>query len=110
MKYVTSGFNFNQTTFTQEQIDFLSSFHFINRIEEHLKIVSSIRIINIAEQAPPRVLLQLEIYYNNDKVDTMDFDLHDYEYEEIIHLAKNIRDNEFILQEVDNFLGGDIVE
>ena len=110
MKYLTSSFNFNQTTFSQEQIDYLSSFHFINRIDDHLKIVSSIEIINISPHTPPRVLLQLEIYYNNNKVDTLNFDLHDYQYEEIIHLAKNIRDNEFLLQEVDNFLGGDIVE
>jgi hypothetical protein len=55
-------------------------------------------------------MLLLEIYYNNNKVDTLSFDLHDYKYEEIIHLAKNIRDNDFLLQEVDNFLAGDIVE
>jgi hypothetical protein len=43
-------------------------------------------------------------------VDTLSFDLHNYEYDEIIHLIKNIRGNEFLLQEVDNLLGGDIVE
>ena len=110
MRYVTNSVSFNQTMFTQEQIDYLTSSHFINRIDDHLKIVSSINIINPAEHTPPRVLLLLEIYYNNNKVDTLSFDLHDYEYEEIIQLAKNIRDNEFLLQEVDNFLGGDIVE
>ena len=110
MKYMTTSSSFNQTVFTQEQIDYLSSSHFINRIDDYLRIVSSIDIINLAELAPPRVMLQLEIYYNNNKIDTLSFDLHDYEYEEIIHLAKNIRENEFLLQEVDNILGGDIVE
>jgi hypothetical protein len=110
MKYVTNSLNFNQTIFTQEQTDHLSSLHIINRIDDHLRIVSSIDIISLTEHTPPRVMLLLEIYYNNNKVDTLSFDLHDYKYEEIIHLAKNIRDNDFLLQEVDNFLAGDIVE
>jgi hypothetical protein len=105
-----NNIGFNQIVFSQKQIDTLSSSHFINRIDDHLKIVSSIDVVSIAEHAPPRILLLLEIYYNNNRVDTLSFDLNNYEYDDIIHLAKNIRDNEFLLQEVDNFLGGDIVE
>jgi hypothetical protein len=110
MKTVTSSYKFNQTRYTQDQIDHLSSLHFINRVDDHLRIVSSVDIILLAENTPPRVMLQLEIYYNNDRFDTLSFDLHDYEYEEIIHLAKNVRENEFLLQEVDNFLAGDVIE
>ena len=105
-----NNIGYNQIVFSQEQIDSLSSSHFINRIDDHLKIVSSIDVVHSAEHTTPRVLLQLEIYYNNDRVDTLSFDLNNYEYDDIIHLAKNIRDNEFLLHEVDNFLGGDIVE
>jgi hypothetical protein len=110
MEYVMNTTGFNQTVFTQDQIDYLTSLHFINRIDTQLKIVSSIDIVGAAGHTPPRVILELEIYYNNLKVDTLSFDLHDYEYEEIVHLAKNIRDNEFLLHEVDNFLSGDIAE
>ena len=100
----------SQTGFTQAQIDYLSSLHFINRIDDHLRIVSSVDVSSVAEHIPARVLLLLEIYYNNNRVDTLSFDLNNYGYEDIIHLAKNIRENEFILQEVDIFLAGDIGE
>jgi hypothetical protein len=110
MQYVMNTIGFNQTAFSQDQIDYLTSLHVINRIDAQLKIVSSIDIIDSVEHIPPRVILELEIYYNNLKVDTLSFDLHDYEYEEIIHLTKNIHENEFLLQEVDNFLAGDIAE
>lgn len=100
----------NQTTFTQEQVDYLSSLHFINKIDNHLKAVSSINVLTFSADSPPRVVMQLEIYYNDDKVDTLSFDLHNYDYNEIIFSAKNIRSNEFIMQEIDNFLAGDVVE
>ena len=110
MEYVENSYRFNQVVFTQEQIEYLLSLHIINRIDSHLKIVSSIDIIDSNDNTPHRVILLLEIYYNSNKVDTLSFDLHNYEYNEIVHLIKNIRENEFLLQEVDNFLGGDIVE
>lgn len=110
MEYVENTYRLNQMAFTKEQAESLSSLHIINRIDDHLKIVSGIDIINSVKNIPPRVILLLEIFYNSNKVDTLSFDLHNYEYDEIVHLVKNIRDNEFLLQEVDNLLGGDIVE
>ena len=110
MEYVENTYRLNQMDFTKEQIESLLSLHIINRIDDHLKIVSGIDIINNGADLPPRVILLLEIFYNSNRVDTLSFDLHNYEYDEIIYLIKNIRDNEFLLQEVDNLLGGDIVE
>ena len=92
--------------FSQEQIDHLSSLHFINNIDSHLRIVSSINIAENTGSEPPRITLSLEIYYDDKKVDTLSFDLHNYGYEDIIHISQNIRSNEFLLQEVDNFLSG----
>ena len=110
MMYVMNSIRPNQAALTQEQIDHLTSSHFINRIDDHLKIVSSIEVASTADDPLLRVTLQLEIYYNNLRFDSLSFNLHDYKYEEILHLAKNIRDNEFILQEVDIFLAGDVGE
>ena len=110
MEYVENTYRLNQMAFTKEQIESLSSLHIINRIDDHLKIVSGIDIVNSGANLPPRVILLLEIFYNSNRVDKLSFDLHNYEYDEIVHLVKNIRDNEFLLQEVDNLLGGDIVE
>jgi len=99
-----------QTVFNQAQIDYLSSLHFINKIDHHLQILSSIKLIPAAVTSPSRIILQLEIYYDNQQTGSLSFDLHNYEYEDIIAIAQNIRSNEFILQEVDNFLSGDVVE
>lgn len=100
----------NQTIFNQTQIDYLSSLHFINTIDHHLRILSSIKLISAAMNTPPRVMLQLEIYYDNHQTGSLSFDLHNYGYADIIAVAQNIRSNDFILQEVDNFLSGDVVE
>jgi hypothetical protein len=105
-----NNFITNSVMFNQQQIDYLSSLHFINQIDASLKAVSSIDINSIADNVPPRVLLALEIYFYDRKVDILRFDLHNYEYDEIVHIARNVRDNEFLLQEIDNFLAGDIVE
>ena len=102
--------NINVKMFSAEQVEKLSSLHFINRIDDYMKIVSSIEITHASANYAPRIMLLLDIFYHDDKVDTLSFDLHNFEFNEIVDVAKNIRYNEFILQEVDNFLGGDIVE
>lgn len=98
----------DEKTFSQEQIEYLSSLSFINRIDEHLRIVSAVKILATAGGYPPRVVLMLEIYYDDQKIDNLSFDLHGYDYEDIVELARNVRSSEFILQEVDNLLAGDI--
>lgn len=99
-----------QSGFTQKQINHLSSLHFINPVDQHLRIISSIKIINDKTNTSPRIVLALEIYYDNHHTGDLSFNLHNYEYEDIIAIAQNIRDNEYILHEVDNFLSGDVVE
>ena len=98
------------TQLSKEQIEHLSSLHYINRIDDHLKAVASIRVVNSSASIPARVILVLEIYYDDKKVDVLSFDLHNYSYDDIIEVVTDIRSNEFILHEVDNFLSGDIVE
>jgi hypothetical protein len=92
----------------QTQIDQLSTLCFINRIDGHLKIVSSVKVSTTVDGTFYRVLLVLEIFYDEDKIDELSFNLHNYDYEDIVYTARNIRSNEFILQEVDNLLAGNI--
>jgi len=92
----------------QTQIDHLSALCFINKIDDQLNIVSGIKISSNADGISSRTLLVLEIYFLGEKVNEMSFDLHNYDYEDIVNVARNIRSNEFIMQEVDNFLAGDI--
>lgn len=100
----------NYSTYSDEQRVHLSSLHHINQIDDNLKVVASIDMRQTIDNMSPRVVLALELYFYNKKVDTLRFDLNNYDYEEIIVLVKNIRRNEFLLQEIDNFLAGDIVE
>lgn len=99
-----------QNGFSQEQIENLSSLHFINNIDHNLRIISSVKVISSAMHPIPRIMLMLEIFYENHKTGNLSFDLQNYEYDDIIEIAQNIRKNEFILQEVDNFLSGDVIE
>ena len=94
------------TVFSAEEMEYLSSLHFINQIDSHLRIVSNVKVLTPPEPLPPRVVLLLELLYDNRRVDTLSFDLHNYGYEDIIHVAQNLRDNEYLMYEVDNFLAG----
>jgi len=95
-----------EVVFSQEQIDYLSSLHFINKIDDHLKSVNNIQIVEIPAGQPARVILALEIYYDDSKFDVLTFDLHNFNYEDIVAVTRDIRSNEFIMREVDNFLSG----
>lgn len=100
----------HNTQLSKEQIEYLSSLHFINKIDDHLKTIASIKVVEATASVPARVILILDIYFYDEKVDLLTFDLHNYSYDDIIEVVKDIRSNEFILQEVDNFLAGDLVE
>ena len=78
-------------TFSKEQIDYLSSLHFINKIDDHLKSVNNINIVEMPGDLPARVILALEIYYDDNKVDILTFNLHNYHYEDIIEITKDVR-------------------
>lgn len=96
------------TPLSEEQIRYLEGMRFINNIDSHLRIVTHVKLIPAAVPLPERVVLLLDVLYNNEKVDTLSFNLHNYSYDEIVHEARNIKDNDYILQQVDNFLAGDI--
>jgi hypothetical protein len=98
----------NNLIFNEDQIQHLSSLRFINRIDEHLNIVSGVKISTTTDNIPPRVLLLLDIYYDDKQLEKISFNLHNFDYEDIVYVARNIRSNEYILQAVDNLLSGDI--
>lgn len=106
----TSTIGAGKTRYTQSQIDYLSSQHFINNIDPHLRVISSVKVVGDATQTTPKVVLELVVYYDKYQSGRLSFNLHNYAYEEILAVARDIRGNEFILQEVDNLLSGDVVE
>ena len=98
----------NKKILTPSQIEHLSSLRYINNIDEHMRIVSSVKMFDVAHQHDKPVLLVLDIFIDDKQIDKMSFNLHNYDYEEIISLARNIRDNDYILRAVDTALAGDI--
>lgn len=93
---------------TSEQIEHLSSLRYINSIDAHMKIVSSVKVLDNTTQRDSLVQLLLDIFIDDKHLDKMSFNLHNYAYEEIIELAQHIRDNDYILRAVDTALSGDI--
>lgn len=98
----------NKNVLTPSQIEHLSSLRYINSIDEHMRIVSSVKVLDDAHQHDDPVLLVLDIFIDDKQIDKMSFNLHHYAYEEIVNLAQHIRDNDYILQAVDAALAGDI--
>ncbi|MDD4915936.1 MAG: hypothetical protein PHW13_12965 [Methylococcales bacterium] len=96
----------NKNALTLTQIEHLSSLRYINNIDAHMRIVSSVILPDNAHQQHNSVLLVLDIFFDNKQIDKMSFNLHNYAYEEIIELAQHIRNNEAILQAVDTALAG----
>ncbi|MBD9356090.1 hypothetical protein [Methylomonas albis] len=90
------------------QIEHLSALRYINNIDEHMKIVSSVKVLDDADQYDNAVLLVLDIFIDDKQIDKMSFSLRNYAYEEIVELAQHIRDNDYILRAVDTALSGDI--
>lgn len=89
------------TVFTAEEMEYLSSLHFINQIDSHLRVVSNVKIVPDVGDLPPRVVLLLELLYDNHRVDNLSFDLHNYSYDDIIEVARNVSDNEYLMYEID---------
>lgn len=98
----------NKNGLDQTQIEHLSSLRYINLIDEHMKIVSSVKVFNNAGSDDNSVLLILDIFIDDKQIDRISFNLHNYAYQEIMEVARNIRDNDYILRAVDAALAGDI--
>jgi hypothetical protein len=97
----------DKNVLTPTQIEDLASFRYINSIDEHMKIVSSVKVLDDVQLRGSSVLLVLDIFVDDKQIDKMSFNLHNYAYAEILELAKHIRDNNYILRVVDTALAGD---
>ena len=84
---------------TDQQANELQSLMFMTQVDKQLKVLSSIDVTEIGPEQ--RVILKLDIFYDNDAITSMTFDLHNYTFDEIIDTARNIKSNEFILNEID---------
>ena len=95
---------------TEEQITYLKSIKYINVIDEKVKVLSEfdIKYLPAAPNIVGKVILILNVFYNNDKITELSFDLQNYNYDELIEIGQNIKKNDFIMYELDTHLAGDI--
>ncbi len=94
--------------FTNAQTANLSGLRFINNIDRALKIVSAVKLCYDNSDSLSRVLLLLELYYSGERVTELSFNLHNYTYEDIVDITRNVHSNEFIMHEVDTYLAGEV--
>lgn len=95
---------------TEQQIDYLGSMKYINVIDDRLKVLSEfeIKYLPAAPSVVGRIILILNVFYNGEKVTNLSFDLQNYNYEELVEIAKNVKENGFMMHELDLYLMGDI--
>jgi len=94
----------------EQQINYLSSFKFINVIDCNIKVLTEfdIKPLPAKPSVVGRVIIILNIFFKGDKLSQLSFDLQNYNYDELIEIAKNIKSNDFIMYELDSYLAGDI--
>lgn len=85
----------------------IEGFSFINQIDRNLRVVAS---LHTRAPAGGPIELKTQIYYHNEYVATLSFYLHEYTLQECKHLAQNIKDNDYLLYAIDEYLSGDMVE
>lgn len=95
---------------TETEIDQLTSIKFINVIDEQIRVLAEfeVKYLPAAPTVVGRIILVLTVFYKNDKITVLSFDLQNYNYAELIEIAKNIKNNDFIMYELDTYLSGDI--
>ena len=100
--------NTSSISFEPVQIERLRSLRFMHKLDDHIHLVSSIIVTSASPNNPYRITLVVDIYHEGTPIENISFDLNNYSYEEIVDIAKNIKQNEFILYEIDTLLSGEI--
>jgi len=95
---------------TEEQIEYLNSMKFINVIDDNIRVLAEfeVKYLPSAPKVVGRIILVLNVFFRSDKITRLTFDLQNYNYDDLVEIAKNIKSNEFIMYELDTYLASDI--
>ena len=93
---------------TEQQRKDLGSMKMLNIIDEQIRVMAEYvpREPVDASGTVEIVVLVLYVFYQDEPITKLSFNLRDYDYEELQDIARNIRDNEFIMYELDLALSG----
>lgn len=81
--------------------------NFINVVDTHLRVVSRLQL---ATEAHHTIRLHLSLFYDNHPAGSLSFDLNGFSPAEAVALARDIKSNQYILREIDEYLCGDLIE
>jgi hypothetical protein len=82
----------------------MQNLSFINRIDHQLRIMSVLNTGSVVGE----YRLQLTLFYHNDNMGKLEFTLSGYSEPDVIKVAQNIKDEAFLMKEIDDFLCGEI--
>lgn len=87
----------------------LEPFHFIAQLEGNLKAMVQLHPVAIAAQEGElrHWRLDIDLFYDGDTAGKTSFNLHGYSRQEAEAVARNIRNNAFLMKEIDEFLWGE---
>jgi uncharacterized protein YcbK (DUF882 family) len=93
---------------TEQQRDDIGTMKFLNIIDEQIRVIAEFAPKQPADASSPvdTYVLVLYVFHKDEPITRLTFDLRGYDYEELQDMARNIRDNEFIMYELDLALSG----
>ena len=93
---------------TEQQRNEIGTMKYLNIIDEQIRVMAEYVPKKPAGPASPVEIfvLILHVFYKDEPLTRLSFNLQDYEFDELQDIARNIRDNEFIMYELDLALSG----
>jgi hypothetical protein len=91
---------------TQQQRTDISSMNFLNIIDDQIRVMVEFVHKGLVEDQDgvELVVMVLFVFYQDEPLTKLSFNLRNYEFHELQYIGKNIRDNEFIMSELDMVL------
>ena len=91
---------------TQQQRTDISSLKFLNIIDDHIRVMVEFVYKGLVEDldGDELIVMLLFVFYQDEPLTKLSFNLRNYEFHELQHIGKNIRNNEFFMDELDMVL------
>jgi len=89
--------------------DIPEDFHYITQLERNLKAAVQLRPAGFDAQTSELQHWRLEItlFYDGNPAGKTSFNLHGFSRDEAEYVARNIRDNAYVMKEIDEYLWGE---
>ncbi len=82
----------------------MDNFHFITKLEGNLKAA----VVLTEDQTQDQTwLLKVNLFYEDDPAGYTSFTLQGYDREEAVEIARDLRNNAFLMKEIDEYLWGE---